>query len=153
MLIHPAHSHTSIIQFIEQRFGVRKPNISQWRRAVCGDLTAAFDFDRPENAVVSLPNTAGYMPPDHTRRPDFVPTVHTNEMLPKQESGVRPARALPYDLASVERNRLRVSFDNRGEAGGTFYVTSASTPAGRGRTRSELEVNRMRTGQSVRDTT
>ena len=28
--------HTSVIRFVEQRFGVMEPNISAWRRAVCG---------------------------------------------------------------------------------------------------------------------
>ena len=36
--------HTSLIRFIEARFGVDEPNITPWRRAVCGDLTSAFDF-------------------------------------------------------------------------------------------------------------
>jgi len=36
--------HTSVIRFIEARFGVHEPNISAWRRAVCGDLTSALDF-------------------------------------------------------------------------------------------------------------
>ena len=36
--------HTSIIRFMEKRFGVEEPNISPWRRAICGDLTSAFDF-------------------------------------------------------------------------------------------------------------
>ena len=36
--------HTSVIQFIEKRFGVHCPNISAWRRSVCGDLTSAFNF-------------------------------------------------------------------------------------------------------------
>lgn len=36
--------HSSVIRFLEQRFGVVEPNISAWRRAVCGDLTSAFDF-------------------------------------------------------------------------------------------------------------
>ncbi|HEY9028219.1 MAG TPA: phospholipase C, phosphocholine-specific, partial [Burkholderiaceae bacterium] len=31
--------HTSVIRFLEKRFGVIEPNISPWRRAVCGDLT------------------------------------------------------------------------------------------------------------------
>ncbi|MGC4092868.1 MAG: phospholipase C, phosphocholine-specific [Polyangiaceae bacterium] len=29
--------HTSVIRLIEQRFGVFEPNISAWRRSVCGD--------------------------------------------------------------------------------------------------------------------
>lgn len=36
--------HTSVIRFLEQRFGVMEPNISAWRRAVCGDLTSTLDF-------------------------------------------------------------------------------------------------------------
>jgi phospholipase C len=36
--------HTSIIRLIEQRFGVDEPQITPWRRSVCGDLTSAFDF-------------------------------------------------------------------------------------------------------------
>ena len=31
------YDHTSIIRFVEKRFGVHEPNISPWRRAVCGD--------------------------------------------------------------------------------------------------------------------
>ena len=29
--------HTSVLQFLEKRFQVHEPNISAWRRAVCGD--------------------------------------------------------------------------------------------------------------------
>jgi len=36
--------HTSLIRFIEARFGVHEPNISPWRRRTCGDLTTAFRF-------------------------------------------------------------------------------------------------------------
>jgi len=36
--------HTSVIRFLEARFGVEEPNITPWRRAVAGDLTSAFDF-------------------------------------------------------------------------------------------------------------
>jgi phospholipase C len=39
--------HTSLIRFIEARFGVREPNISAWRRRTCGDFTSAFRFSRP----------------------------------------------------------------------------------------------------------
>src|SRR5262249_11434479 len=41
--------HTSVIRFLEQRFGVREPNISPFRRAVCGDLTTALNFRDPDN--------------------------------------------------------------------------------------------------------
>jgi phospholipase C len=36
--------HSSLIRFIEARFGVVEPNISAWRRQTCGDLTTAFRF-------------------------------------------------------------------------------------------------------------
>ena len=40
--------HTSVVKLVEKRFGVRCPNISPWRRAVFGDLLAAFDFSAPD---------------------------------------------------------------------------------------------------------
>ncbi|OSC54938.1 hypothetical protein B5180_40510, partial [Streptomyces sp. BF-3] len=66
--------HTSVLRFMEQRFGVREPNISPWRRAVCGDLTSAFDFARTEPGPGDLPDTAAYEPPDRERHPDYRPT-------------------------------------------------------------------------------
>ncbi|MDF9816907.1 phospholipase C, phosphocholine-specific [Streptomyces sp. SPB162] len=123
--------HTSIIRFMERRFGVHEPNISPWRRAVCGDLTTAFQFTRTDTRVPALPDTAGYLPPDRDRHPDYVPVPPANPVLPKQEPGLRPARALPYDLAAdaavdVKGHRLRVDFANHGKAGAQLYVTSAT---------------------------
>jgi phospholipase C len=125
--------HTSIVQLIERRFGVHEPNISPWRRAVCGDLTAAFDFGRTDPGVPALPDTSGYVPPDHDRHPDYVPTPPASQRLPKQERGLRPARPLPYDLAAdghVAEGGLQIHFASRGGAGANFYVTSASHPGG-----------------------
>ena len=52
--------HTSTLRFIEKRFGAEVPNLTQWRRDTCGDLTAAFGFGEPANAgVPALPPTAG----------------------------------------------------------------------------------------------
>ena len=120
--------HTSIIRFLEKRFGVHEPNISAWRRAICGDLTAAFDFGKTRTAPPKLPDTAAYAPPDRLRHPDYVPKPPTDPELPKPEAGVRPARPLPYDLAAdarVSGGELRVTFASRGNAGATFYVTRA----------------------------
>jgi phospholipase C len=48
--------HTSILRFLERRFGPKVPNLSQWRRENTGDLTAAFNLDEAPNAIVpSLP--------------------------------------------------------------------------------------------------
>jgi phospholipase C len=125
--------HTSIVRFMERRFGVREPNISPWRRAVCGDLTAAFDFSVTEPRIPALPDTSGYMPPDQNRHPDYVPTLPANPALPKQEPGVRFARALSYHLAAdagVSGGNLEIGFANCGGAGAAFFVTSATHPAG-----------------------
>ncbi len=40
--------HTSILRFLETRFGAEVPNLSAWRRATVGDLTSAFNFKAPE---------------------------------------------------------------------------------------------------------
>ncbi|MEU8827645.1 phosphocholine-specific phospholipase C [Streptomyces sp. NPDC048636] len=125
--------HTSVIRLMEQRFGVEEPNISPWRRAVCGDLTAAFDFKHSDAKVPSLPDTDGYLPPDNERHPDYVPKPPANGSLPRQEAGLRPSRPLPYDLsaeATVADGKLRLDFTNRGRAGAHFHVTSASHPDG-----------------------
>ena len=125
--------HTSIIRFMERRFGVHEPNISPWRRTVCGDLTAAFDFAKTETALPALPDTSGYFPPDQNRHLDYVPTLPADPVLPKQEHGVRFARALPYDLvadAGVSGGKLTISFANCGAAGAAFFVTSPTHAAG-----------------------
>ncbi len=117
--------HTSIIRFIERRFGVHEPNISPWRRAVSGDLTSAFDFGRSNTRPASLPSTAGYVPPDDKRHPDYTPAPPASPVLPRQERGSRPARALPYDL-SVNAARGTVTFASGPKAGACFYVTSTA---------------------------
>ncbi len=47
--------HTSTLRFIESRFGVEVPNLSQWRRDNTGDLTSAFDFGNSNTSAPSLP--------------------------------------------------------------------------------------------------
>ncbi|MET7904504.1 phosphocholine-specific phospholipase C [Streptomyces sp. NPDC005355] len=126
--------HTSILRLIEQRFGVKEPNISPWRRAVCGDLTAAFDFARTDARVPALPDTSGYLPKDHDRHPDYVPAPPAKPSLPRQEPGLRRTRPLPYDLSADATTgadgTLRVGFVNRGEAAAHFHVTSATHTGG-----------------------
>ncbi|MEV0977527.1 phosphocholine-specific phospholipase C [Streptomyces sp. NPDC049915] len=127
--------HTSIIRFIENRFGVREPNISPWRRAVCGDLTSAFDFSRPDTRPVALPDTAGYEPPDRLRHPDYKPTPPATGALPKQERGLRPARPLRYNPAvdgSVDAaaGKFTLTFASGAAAGAAFLVTSGNRTDG-----------------------
>jgi phospholipase C len=132
--------HTSLIRFLERRFaGHRRDliesNITGWRRTVCGDLTSAFDFRRPNAAPVKLPATTAYVPADHDRHPDYVPTPPTQQSVPKQERGLRRARALPYELrvdgsANVASGAFRIDFKNTGEAGACFQVRSGNPAEG-----------------------
>lgn len=41
------YDHTSMLRFLETRFGVEVPNLSTWRRETTGDLTGAFNFAAP----------------------------------------------------------------------------------------------------------
>ncbi|MEU5338412.1 phosphocholine-specific phospholipase C [Streptomyces asoensis] len=127
--------HTSVIRFMERRFGVHEPNISPWRRAVCGDLTSAFDFSRRDTRPVSLPATDGYEPPDRVRHPDYVPVPPAHPVLPKQERGTRPTRPLRYAPsvdASVDptAGTLSLTFASGPRAGAAFLVTSGNRADG-----------------------
>ncbi|WP_214102871.1 phosphocholine-specific phospholipase C [Acrocarpospora catenulata] len=119
---------TSIIRFMEARFGVYEPGISPWRRAVCGDLTSAFDFTRADLGPLPLPDTTAMAPRDRERHPDHVSPLPADPALPRQEPGLRPARALPYDLRADGRTTpdgaFTIEFESRGPAGAVFYVTS-----------------------------
>jgi len=125
--------HTSLIRFLERRFGVIEPNITAWRRAVVGDLTSAFDFASPNAAVVALPDTSSFQPSNLNRHPDYVPKPPANQSLPQQEPGTRPARALPYELqvdAQVNASGVQLFFRNRGKAGAVFQVRSGDGQTG-----------------------
>ncbi|MDX3451549.1 phospholipase C, phosphocholine-specific [Streptomyces sp. ME02-8801-2C] len=127
--------HTSIIRFMESRFGVHEPNISPWRRAVCGDLTAAFDFSRKDTRPVALPDTDGYAPPDRDRHPDYVPVPPAHPVLPRQERGLRPARPLKYaphvdGSADLAAGKFTLSFASGAHAGAAFLVTSGNRTDG-----------------------
>jgi phospholipase C len=127
--------HTSLIRFLERRFGIPEPNITPWRRAVAGDLTSAFNFASPHEGIVALPSTASYAPPNQNRYPDYVPTPPANQALPQQEPGTRPARALPYELhvdgeVNGSQGGLRLFFRNTGKAGAVFQVRSGDGQTG-----------------------
>jgi phospholipase C len=49
--------HTSQLRFLEERFGVKAPNISEWRRQAVGDLTATLSFAHPNSSLPGLPAT------------------------------------------------------------------------------------------------
>lgn len=57
-VVSEVYDHTSTLQFLERRFGVEVPNLSDWRRETCGDLTACLDFSSADTALPSVPGLA-----------------------------------------------------------------------------------------------
>ncbi|WP_180027716.1 phosphocholine-specific phospholipase C [Acinetobacter sp. YH16032] len=121
--------HTSIIRFIETRFGVFEPNISPYRRKLCGDLTSSFNFKNPN--LEKLPKLAGTKSQNEVNaislsqgaKPQI--KVPTSYQPLRQEFGLRPSRALPYILhtsAIVENTYAQLIFANSGNQGGLFHV-------------------------------
>jgi phospholipase C len=104
-------------KFLSHKTGkqISEPNISTWRRAICGDLSSAF---RPWNGEK-------INKPKFLERDVFIESIHkakfrkepsnfkvlskdeqeaanndpiNSPLLPKQERGTRPSNALPYEL-------------------------------------------------------
>ncbi|GHJ25412.1 MULTISPECIES: phosphocholine-specific phospholipase C [Streptomyces] len=127
--------HTSLLRFMERRFGVREPHISPWRRAICGDLTSAFDFSLRDTTPAALPDTDGYRPPDNERHDSYVPKPPATPVLPKQEKDTRPTRPLRYaplvdGAQQTAEGRFTLTFGGGPHAGACFLVTSANRDDG-----------------------
>ena len=56
--------HTSQLRFLEERFGVRAPNLSTWRREHAGDLTSTLHMHHKDASTPSLPSTSKDLPAD-----------------------------------------------------------------------------------------
>ncbi len=118
--------HTSVIRFLEKRFGVAEPNISAWRREVCGDLTSCFDFRRPFEAPAErLPETAAVAARAGALPGRKTPVTPPAPGVPIQAMSHRPSRPLPYVLTVTdrpERGAVALIFQNPGAAGAVFQV-------------------------------
>jgi len=120
--------HTSVLQFMEKRFGVREPNISAWRRSVCGDLTSTFDFANPNRdwSTLMLPGTDDFMERIARSQAGAANIIPSVQAPTTQMPGQRPARPLPYDLdidgQVTPDGKFRLTMVNRGKAGATLTV-------------------------------
>jgi phospholipase C len=126
--------HTSVIRLLEARFGVHEPNITPWRRAVCGDLTSVFDFTGEDIARPTLIPTADLVARAQMTATLPAATPPTTSRMPEQESGQRRARALPYDLQVHGRAEkkdddqvLTLEIINQGTAGAAFNVLHSTS--------------------------
>jgi phospholipase C len=92
--------HTSTLRFLEERFDVKAPNLTAWRRRVVGDLTSTLGFSSPNDSRPSLPATPLDLPgacPTPTNlgvylsppEPMILPLV---QRMPRQEPGVAKRR-------------------------------------------------------------
>ncbi|MBV9315458.1 MAG: phospholipase C, phosphocholine-specific [Pseudonocardia sp.] len=129
------YDHTSVIRFLERWTGVQEPNISEWRRAVTGDLTRAFDFREHTMTIPALPDAAAMQRAVDQRQPNLpqpaVPDPSTLRM-PEQPPGSRPARPLPYQpLANAVLNggALNLRLENQGSRPVQLAVYSSGTPS------------------------
>jgi phospholipase C len=93
---------------------------------VSGDLTSAFDFVTPNDpAFPKLPDVSGAsaIVLDHIQRPRILPPAKHEALF--QETGVRPSRALPYELnatSKVDAKGITIDFRNDGKQGAVFHV-------------------------------
>jgi phospholipase C len=82
------YDHTSILRFIETRFGVEVPGLSAWRRETTGDLTGAFNFAAPPNPKnPKLP--AVTLAPGEEKCTKVEPVKVPPNSVPVQEPGTR----------------------------------------------------------------
>ncbi|MBS1662596.1 MAG: phospholipase C, phosphocholine-specific [Bacteroidetes bacterium] len=128
--------HTSTLQFLEKFLShktghkVVEPNISDWRRLVCGDLTSVF---RPWNgekiaSPAFLPRKEfleGIHKAQFRKLPDTFKALSAEEITAfnnnlyasRQEPGTRPSCALPYNLSvegrlSADKQQFEINFIN-----------------------------------------
>lgn len=135
--------HTSNLQFLEhfleKKFGkkISEPNISPWRRLVCGDLTSVFRPVDKQTEVSLAPVSRDayvqriYAAKEKTPPTNFEPLRATdiarwrdsasrNPHFLLQEEGTKPACALPYDMevnayVDHDRSALVVEFSIGGQ--------------------------------------
>jgi phospholipase C len=138
--------HTSTLQFLEKFLShktgktVAEPNISDWRRLVCGDLTSVFRPWHGEAVPTPefLPKVSfleGIHKAQFKKLPDSFKALSPEEidlfnkgpqLSPygtRQEPGTRPSCALPYQLLvngrlSRDKNQFEITFTNGDSAFG-----------------------------------
>ena len=107
--------HSSVIRFLETWLGVAEPNISAWRRAICGDLTAAFDFATATISIPDLPATA-FEASARQCVPTQPPAIAS---MPVPEAGTRPSRPLlvqPSASVSIGEESVHIRLGNEAPA-------------------------------------
>ena len=167
--------HTSTLQFLEHFLSkktgkkVTEPNISDWRRTVCGNLTSAFrpykgdEIANPEfvkkDAFVEGIHKAQFrkLPTDYKllSREEIAQinkAPHSAPYVAQQEKGIKPSCALPYELhADGKLSADKKAFEIKFAAGNKVFGDKAvGAPfnvyaPGRYRKRDSTEFENVRT--------
>jgi phospholipase C len=142
--------HTSTLQFLEHFLSkktgktIKEPNITDWRRTVCGDLTSVFrpyngeEIPKPEflpkdefvesihkAQFKKLPDDFKLLTADEIAQINKAP--HLSPYMPKQEKGIKPSCALPYQLyADGKLSKDKKSFEVNFKAGNDVFGKGAS---------------------------
>ncbi|PTT29371.1 phospholipase C, phosphocholine-specific [Chryseobacterium sp. HMWF028] len=115
--------HTSVLQFLEKfimkKFNknVHVDNISDWRRAVCGDLTSAFNSSSVKAPQMDYLNQKDYAKAINAAKNKPVPNLKwysENELqenlLEIQERGLKPSNPLPYHFwVNLEGEQIKMT--------------------------------------------
>ena len=136
-----SYDHTSMLRFLETWTGVKPPNVTAWRRSVTGDLTAAFDFERPDFSVPALPDTVPLITQSDAEKsfPAVTPPAEGAQAMPAQEPGIRvhrPSQLMPHADVTVNRSAYTVTATmcNKGKVGVSLmvfpdkYLPASATP-------------------------
>jgi phospholipase C len=104
--------HTSVLMFMEnfirKKFhkDVTVENISNWRRAICGDLTSAFNSSNTKIPEMNYLDQKEYTKTINSAKNKPVPKLKwyeenelaTDDLLAIQERGIRRSNGLPYNF-------------------------------------------------------
>jgi phospholipase C len=124
--------HTSVVRLLENLAwrwtgrSVRETNISLWRRAVCGDLSSAFRVFEESGHAPAIADKSAFLETMHNARFQPTPAGFRGAEMPRQEPGVRPSTALPYQLyaeggLSADGKGFEIALESRAE-GAPFHA-------------------------------
>jgi len=115
--------HTSVLQFLEKFIqkkyskDVKVDTISDWRRAICGDLTSAFNSSNTKAPHMNYLNQKDYTKTINAAKTKPVPDLKwyteneiSDSLLEIQERGIKPSNPLPYHYhVNLENGKIKMT--------------------------------------------
>jgi phospholipase C len=122
------YNHTSMLEFLSVWTGVKPANVTSWRASVTGDLTAAFDFERPDFSIPGdIPGLDETWALSQQTGGSTAPPAEGDQQMPAQEPGRRrhrPSNHQPFADATVDRSSglVTAALTNNGTVGVGFLI-------------------------------